>query len=227
MPTQLQRDPGGSEVELKHPVVARRFRIEDGPDRRGGRRPAPAARPPPCSGGAILRRAFVKRIINCTGFRRLQIVQEFGHRTHNVGMRVEGSPGKTNIRRPVLATPLHPVRRGRTARRPEGRRRALPPIFKVGLHAEIFRRTSPCQPEAHKNLVEVARCRARRTCREVAAAIFALGRSIDSGAPATINERGSAGAPAFGCSACRGFTSTRAISCLCRSTAQRAIGQFR
>ena len=106
-----QRQALGPQVILKHPVVARRLRVADGPDRGhvgdldrqlfGAQALVEPLRP--VVPGPI--EVAVERL----AVRRLQMAQEFVHRRHDVGMRIERAAGKADVGRAVVAKALHQV----------------------------------------------------------------------------------------------------------------------
>ena len=147
-----QRQPFGAKVVLQHPVVARRPRVADGPDRGHVRH--------------LHRQRFVAQVlveplrpavpqlvevaIKRLGLRRFQVLQELVHRPHHHGMRVERAAGKADVGRPVVAKPLHQVLAAADHADRKSAADGLAVGHEVGPDAEVFLRAAEARGESRR-----------------------------------------------------------------------------
>ena len=141
---------------MKHPVIARRRDVVDGPYRgqvgdahRQLRRSQALVQQP---------RAGIPNIVEAAiqtayGF-GLETQQELVHGPHDVGVCIERAPGKADIGRPILAKAAHEL--GEAAQHSDGKPsgHGLAIGHHVRAHAEVFLRSARRKPEPDEDLVE-------------------------------------------------------------------------
>ncbi len=146
------------------------------------------------------------------------------HRRHHIGMGIERAAGEADIDGTVVAEAPHQILAAaqNTDRQPAAQRLAIG--HHVGAHAEIFLRTAHGEAEADEYLVEDQHDPALGADRSQPLQPFGIGGLVAMAATRELSTSAeSAGALAFGCSACNGLTSTQAMSRRLLSTRRRVL----
>lgn len=146
----------GAQVELEHPMISGRLWVEDGPH--GGHVGHPdgeagggeAVVEIQCAG--VPTGVEVPVEFECRGL--LQVFQEHLHGGHDIGMRIEGSTGKADVRRVIHTEASHQV--APTAHHPdrEPAAQGLAIGDDVGLDPEVFLGAAGRETEAEEDFVE-------------------------------------------------------------------------
>src|SRR4029077_20416766 len=151
-----QRQALGMQVILQHPVVARRLRVADGPNRghvcylhrqvfapQAIVEPLCPLVPDPIEVAVELARLW-----------HVEMRQELVHGAHYVGMGVERSPGEAYVRRPIVLETLHQV--ATSTDDPNGKPAAqrLAVGDEIGRHAEIFLCATDAEAKSDEYLIE-------------------------------------------------------------------------
>src|SRR5271166_919319 len=115
-------------------------------------------------------------------------MEKLVHRTHDVRMRIEGTPRQADIGWTILAEPLHPF----VAPTHHANRKATPESLavgdEIGLNAEIFLRAAERQPEADEHFVEDQRDPAFAAHRPELLQPTRIGLAIEMRRPAAVDQ---------------------------------------
>src|SRR5262249_16867823 len=138
------------------PIITRRHRVADGPNRGHighlhGKTLVPQALVQSLRPLVPTSVEIAVKLAHLAGIEKLQ---ELVHRTHNDGMRIECSTGEPGVARPIVAKPLHQVLAAAedANRKPSADRFSI--SNKVGPDTEIFLRPARSEAKADKYLVK-------------------------------------------------------------------------
>ena len=136
---------------------------------------------------------LVEPLIDGIEVRAGEAAEEFIHRRHDVGMRIEGAAGKADVGGAVVAKAPHQILAAadHADRKPAGE--ALAVGHHVGADAEIFLRAAGGEAEADEDLVEDQDDAALGADLAQLLQPFAIGRTIERALARTVDERGIAG----------------------------------
>ena len=145
-----------AQVELQHPVITPRLRVQHGPDGRHIRyaqRQLLLRQPLVQLCGARVP-ARVQALVQRSDLRPIKVVKKGRHAAHHIGVRVEGAARQAHVSRAIFAVALHQrVGAAHDAhRQPAAQRLAVGDH--VGTHAEVGLGATGCEPKADKDLVE-------------------------------------------------------------------------
>src|SRR6266478_465669 len=145
-----------TQIILKHPIVARRLGVMDHPDRRKvadpyrqivlGQHLVQPPRPLVPDG--------IEPAVDRTKRRVAKPGQEFIHRRHDIGVRIEGAAREADIDGMIFTKTTHQVLAPADHADRESAREALAIGHHVGAHAEIFLSAAGGEPEADEDLVK-------------------------------------------------------------------------
>ncbi len=192
-----QRQAFGAQIILQHPIVTGRLRVTDRPNR-GHVLDLDRQRFLPQS-LVQLSCSFIPSLIEiavkCFDVRRLEMAQEFVHRRHDVGMRIERAAGKADVGRAVIAETPHQIPAPAYDADREPAAKCLAVSDQIGADAEIFLGAAFGKAKTEEDLVENENDVLLAADRRQALEPIRISRLIEVGVPCAVDERGVRPAP--------------------------------
>ena len=136
---------------------------------------------------------LVEPVIDRTEVRAGEPAEEFVHRRHDVGMRIEGAAGEADVGGTVVAEAAHQILAAADHADRKAAGEALAVGHHVGANAEIFLGAAGGEPEADEHLVEDQDDAALGADLAQLLQPLGVGRAVEIAVARTVDQRGIAG----------------------------------
>ena len=136
---------------------------------------------------------LVEPLVDGIEVRAGEAAEEFIHRRHHIGMRIEGAAGKADVGGAVVAEATHQVLAAADHADGEATREALAVSHHVGANAEIFLGAAGGEAEADEDFIEDQHDAAFGADFAQLLQPFRVSRAIERALARTVDERGIAG----------------------------------